>query len=175
MLILRVISILVEVFKKHVSRFDIIPKTLNFCKEFVLHSNCQEVVESCFKIFQMLIEDKSILAESTLPKLIDFCLTLSKIEELPLETQSSLYSMIDRLLFYHWGYFFVSKVTTRMKKPAGNDKPQEFMSLFEVSLANAILVKSFYQNETDLIRQNLIAIRNLNSQWKILENVYTTN
>lgn len=75
------------------------------------------------------------------------------------------FSLVDKILYFRWNYFFGSKLspTTAMSATIHLDS---FYSLFKV------LIQSYKSGDTDIVRQNIIAINNLNSQWKLFENEY---
>jgi hypothetical protein len=129
--------IIIHVFKKQLSNSQlnhIVPQTLKWCQSYILESQAEnERMEmQCFKLFDMLIEDKSKLFDNALPNMINFCVELhSKVVlDAGSEKISHLYGLIDRILYYHWNYFFSSKV--QQLKGGSQAHPEEFTSLFQV-------------------------------------------
>jgi hypothetical protein len=81
-------------------------------------------------MFDMLIEDKSKLFDSALPNMIAFCISLHSHATNNNEKLGQLYQLIDRILYYHWNYFFPSKIQTQKGM---TERPMDFIRLFEVT------------------------------------------
>jgi hypothetical protein len=127
------LTLLIDVFKKQLSKSEnafIVPQTLEWCQSYILYQSGNEDLEHlCFMMFDMLIEDKSKLFDSALPNMISFCISLHSHSINNNEKLGQLYQLIDRILYYHWNYFFPSRIQAQKGMP---ERPTEFLRLFEV-------------------------------------------
>jgi hypothetical protein len=170
---------LIEVFNKQLNSNPdtklFVPNAISIVQNLLIEmlngNYSQPVEEQAFQMLRTIVENKTIGLEAMLPCIIQFCMqfhaaitsNLNQEGKPTTETVDELYTMIDRILFYNFSYFIDSKVNSMAKKLKTQDNFGLFLSLFE------ILVQSFEREETDLVRENIISIRNLNSQFKLFE------
>ena len=156
-------------------KIQMIAQSVYTLQSFFLQLNSQskpslELINHAFCIFSVIVQEKAKHFEPLLREMIIFCSHLNEkhglLGEEELEIFTCLDSLVNQILRTHWTHFFGSKIQSKTTKYTTLERQQEFLVLFQ------IMAMSFAYQETDLIRQNLKNMVELNEQFTFFQTVH---
>lgn len=125
-----------------------------------------KVVERLLKILQLIIQEPGTAFKTFLPNTINLC--IEHIYPLLAERSSpdvkpSLFELLYQVLLNNWRYFFKSSILSPMVQVSQEqvENQSQFTSIMQA------FGQSFLQPDIAIFRQNLQALENLNSKWKL--------
>ena len=177
--LVQVISNSIECFSSLIlksNQIELVSQSLHLLQSIILERpTTLSFVNSAFKLFSLIGQEKSKLYVGELRKLIHFCQELNAKSqpfggENEIDILINLSDLVTKIIKAHWTYFFGSKVksVTATSEVDQSIREQEFLALFRV------IAMSFVKPEIDLVRQNIKVILDLDKNFHLFEKVFVT-